>query len=67
MTDKTPRDLRQQAMKCKTNCGAAILCSLATWMEGREATGMPAPETIEGLEPWEFVDLWAKPNEEQRQ
>jgi hypothetical protein len=55
---RTAQDLREQAQRCRTNTGAAILCGIAGWLDKRPV--------IEGdLEPHEFVDLWAKSNEEE--
>jgi hypothetical protein len=55
---RTIKDLREQARKCKTTTGAAIMCGIVMWLEGWEA--------VEGgLEPHEFVDLWARGDGEQ--
>ena len=49
-TTRTPKDLQQQAQKCQTVNGAAILCGIAAWLDGLRV--------IEGdLEPWEFTDM----------
>ena len=50
---RTAQNLREQAQRCRTNTGAAILCCVAGWLEGQAV--------VEGdLEPHEFVDLWAE-------
>jgi len=52
MTSRTTTDLRRQATECRNPRAAAILASVATWLEGR-------PATEGNLEPHEFADLWA--------
>ena len=50
---RTAQNLREQAQRCRTVTGAAILCCVAGWLEGQAV--------VEGdLEPHEFVDLWAE-------
>lgn len=46
-------DLRVQATKCRNPRAAAILTSVAGWLEGKSATDG-------NLEPHEFADLWTE-------
>jgi hypothetical protein len=51
MTPRTTTELRLQAMDCKNPRAAAILVSVANWLDGKQTT--------EGnLQPHEFADLW---------
>jgi len=47
------RDLRVQATQCRNPRAAAILISVASWLEGK-------PATDGNLQPHEFADLWTE-------
>jgi hypothetical protein len=48
---KTSDDLRQQGMLCQNANAAAVLLSVAAWLDGHATTSPP-------MEPHEFADRW---------
>jgi len=50
-TQRTTQDLREQAKRCGTARGAAILCCIAGWLEGKEVVE-------DNAQPYQFVDRW---------
>jgi len=53
MTARTTTDLRFQAMHCKNSRAAAIIVSVANWLDGMQTTDG-------NLQPHEFTDLWTE-------